>query len=276
MFISLPKIGSTKRSDRMAISVPTSGSMAALAAWNRKRAKVKTSKERLRKSWLIRIGAGSTVRLHDVFDYWTREQPAAEFAVAPGRSLTYGDAAKIAGRLASRLRAEGCRPGDRVAVLARNSPWYLLLYFAVAKAGLVLVPLNWRLAAPEWAAILADAEPSVLIADRAHVAAADELRPDLPGIRHFVGEGAAGRTGWADLDRWLAEHAEGIACVIGDPTFAAMPRVRSLAPQLAKGLEFDLVVLVDPQHFGEGIEGAVDRYVAMTRATQQLVVLTSP
>ena len=43
----------------------------------------------------------------------------------------------------------------------------------------------------------------------------------------------------------------------------------------AKGLEFDLVVLVDPQEFGAGIEGAVDRYVAMTRATQRLVVLTS-
>ena len=53
------------------------------------------------------------------------------------------------------------------------------------------------------------------------------------------------------------------------------PRVRSLTPELAKGLEFDLVVLVDPDAFGTGIEGAVDRYVAMTRATQQLVILTS-
>jgi DNA helicase IV len=44
---------------------------------------------------------------------------------------------------------------------------------------------------------------------------------------------------------------------------------------LSKGLEFDLVVLVDPAAFGRGIEGAVDRYVAMTRATQQLVILTS-
>ncbi|HZD00933.1 MAG TPA: RNA polymerase recycling motor ATPase HelR [Actinomycetes bacterium] len=77
------------------------------------------------------------------------------------------------------------------------------------------------------------------------------------------------------LDTWLAEHAEGIACVIGDPTFRARARVRSLTPELAKGLEFDLVVLVDPDSFGDGIEAAVDRYVAMTRATQQLVVLTS-
>ena len=76
------------------------------------------------------------------------------------------------------------------------------------------------------------------------------------------------------LERWLSENAEGIACVIGDPSYDGSARVRSLTPELAKGLEFDLVVLVDPQAFGEGIEGAVDRYVAMTRATQRLVVLT--
>ena len=77
------------------------------------------------------------------------------------------------------------------------------------------------------------------------------------------------------LDTWLAAHADGIACVIGDPTFLATSRVRSLTPELSKGLEFDLVVLIDPESFGRGIEGAVDRYVAMTRATQQLVILTS-
>jgi DNA helicase IV len=77
------------------------------------------------------------------------------------------------------------------------------------------------------------------------------------------------------LDTWLADHAEGVACVIGDPTFRATARVQSLTPELSKGLEFDLVVLVDPERFGEGVVGAVDHYVAMTRATRQLVVLTS-
>ncbi|MBD3943880.1 AAA family ATPase [Microbacterium sp. NEAU-LLC] len=75
------------------------------------------------------------------------------------------------------------------------------------------------------------------------------------------------------VDSWVEEHPDGVACVIGDPTFAPRDRVRSLTPELAKGLEFDLVVLVEPSAFGEGIEGAVDRYVAMTRATQQLAVL---
>jgi superfamily I DNA/RNA helicase len=83
----------------------------------------------------------------------------------------------------------------------------------------------------------------------------------------------------ADLDTivgtWLAEHPDGIGCVIGQPAYADTPRVRSLTPELAKGLEFDLVVRGDPESCGTGIEGVVDRYVAMTRATQQLVVLTS-
>jgi superfamily I DNA/RNA helicase len=87
------------------------------------------------------------------------------------------------------------------------------------------------------------------------------------------------------LDTWLATHADGIACVIDangieDDTFKATSRVRSLTPEHSKGLEFDLVVLIDPDAFGNGtigtgIEGTVDRYVAMTRATQQLVILTS-
>ena len=83
------------------------------------------------------------------------------------------------------------------------------------------------------------------------------------------------------LDSWLSTHADGIACVIGishvrSGTFPATPRVRWLTPETSKGLEFDLVILMDPETFGTGIEGAVDRYVAMTRATQQLVILTSP
>ena len=100
------------------------------------------------------------------------------------------------------------------------------------------------------------------------------------------------------VDSWLVSHSEGVACVIagrdaasssgiappfgtalpsGDalPAFSDPGRVRVLTPAEAKGLEFDLVVLVDPESFGTGVTGAVDRYVAMTRATQSLVILTS-
>ncbi|MFF0484601.1 RNA polymerase recycling motor ATPase HelR [Streptomyces sp. NPDC004435] len=91
--------------------------------------------------------------------------------------------------------------------------------------------------------------------------------------------GPAGDLGTV-LDDWLADHADGVACVIAAegrlPDLGDRPRVRALTPSLSKGLEFDLVVLLDPSEYGEGIEGAVDHYVAMTRATQRLVVLTTP
>ncbi|MBY6410118.1 AAA family ATPase [Rhodococcus sp. BP-252] len=77
------------------------------------------------------------------------------------------------------------------------------------------------------------------------------------------------------VDAWTDSNPDGIGCVIGRPAFRARDRISSLSPELAKGLEFDLVVVVDPESFGSGIEGAVDRYVAMTRATQKLVVLTT-
>ena len=70
------------------------------------------------------------------------------------------------------------------------------------------------------------------------------------------------------VNDWLAAHDDGIACVIGDPEFDPVPRVRSRTPENAKGLEFDLVVLVEPARWG-----AVDQYVAMTRATRRLVIL---
>jgi DNA helicase IV len=70
------------------------------------------------------------------------------------------------------------------------------------------------------------------------------------------------------LKQWEETHDDGVAVVIGDPEFETTARVRALTPAGAKGLEFDLVVLVDPTQFG-----AVDRYVAMTRATERLVLL---
>ncbi|MCK9921887.1 AAA family ATPase [Frankia sp. AgPm24] len=79
---------------------------------------------------------------------------------------------------------------------------------------------------------------------------------------------------------WLDGRSEGTACVIGTADFQpservrSLPRVQVLTPTLAKGLEFDLVILVDPETFGVGITGAVDRYVAMTRATRHLVLLS--
>ncbi len=130
---------------------------------------------------------------------------------------------------------------------------------------LATLTVNYR--TPE--EVMAEAEPVI----RAVLPDANVPTSIRTGGRPVVHAAASELT--SILDAWLAEHPDGIACVIGEPTFEATGRVRSLTPELAKGLEFDLVVLVDPAGWGEGVAVAVDRYVAMTRATQQLVILTS-
>lgn len=112
-------------------------------------------------------------------------------------------------------------------------------------------------------------------------AAAPVIRQALPdaNVPTSVREsGIPVRTGAAAdleavIEAWLLDHPDGVACVIGAPEFPARARVRSLTPEAAKGLEFDLVVLVRPEQFGDDVTGAVDRYVAMTRTTRELVVL---
>ncbi len=133
------------------------------------------------------------------------------------------------------------------------------------RINLATLRINYR--TPE--AVMAEAEPVIrAVLPDANVPTSIRSS-DVPVVH-----GSASDLG-SILDTWLAAHADGTACVIGDPTFQATSRVRSLTPELSRGLEFDLVVLIDPEAFGKGIEGTVDRYVAMTRATQQLVILTN-
>ncbi len=117
--------------------------------------------------------------------------------------------------------------------------------------------------------VMAEAEP-VILAALPDVAVPTSIRSTGRPVRH-----ASLAEREPILAEWMTAHPDGIACVIGDPSYPGTDRVRSLTAEGAKGLEFDLVLLVDSDAFEPGITGAVDRYVAMTRATQDLVVLTS-
>ena len=138
------------------------------------------------------------------------------------------------------------------------------------KINLATLRINYR--TPE--EVMAEAEPVI-----------QAVLPDANVPTSIRSSGVpVGHGSVSDLDSilssWLDEHADGVACVIGmneieGGMLPAASRVRSLTPELSKGLEFDLVVLIHPETFGDGIEGAVDRYVAMTRATQRLVILTN-
>lgn len=96
---------------------------------------------------------------------WAKVVPdkAAVIDLDTGRSLTYGELAERAERAANLLRELGVGFGDRVAVLGANRPEMVEVYFAAAKLGAILVPVNWRLAPGEVAYILDNADPRVLI-----------------------------------------------------------------------------------------------------------------
>src|ERR1700754_4088943 len=82
------------------------------------------------------------------------------------------------------LKAEfGVGRGDRVAILSLNRPDYLVLLYACARLGAMLVPLNWRLAAAEQIFILSDAAAKVLVLERAFAEILPALAKDLPDAR---------------------------------------------------------------------------------------------
>jgi len=100
-----------------------------------------------------------------------------EPASPAGADTRYADLAQWAATVADRLQTQhGVQPGDRVAWLGLNHPLQIVLMFALARLGALLVPLNHRLAPAEWAAVLTDCQPRLLVHD-AHFASAVEALP---------------------------------------------------------------------------------------------------
>jgi len=112
---------------------------------------------------------------------FTPDKVALRYA---GRSVTY---AHLAERIAAAARALksvlGVGRGDRVAILATNHPDYLVLLYACARLGALLVPLNWRLAVPEQLFILSDASVKTLLLQDCFAALAAPLRQTHPDVR---------------------------------------------------------------------------------------------
>jgi fatty-acyl-CoA synthase len=90
-----------------------------------------------------------------------------------GRAITYAELDDASEQLASSFLERGLRRGDRVATLTGNSPEHVAVFFACAKAGLILTPLSWRLAAPELAYQLEDAEPALFLVEDGHLPLAE-------------------------------------------------------------------------------------------------------
>ena len=122
-----------------------------------------------------------------------------------GEDIGYARFAETIRGHARALKAvHGVARGDRVAYLGLNSPSMLALFFACARIGAIFSPLNWRLASPELAYILADSTPRLLVADADHAGFASEAAADLPDIAVVPVDG-------------IARHAETAAGEDRDP-----------------------------------------------------------
>ncbi len=148
------------------------------------------------------------MRLHDYLDYRAREHPDEEFAVQGDRRLTYREGLVEANRLANALAGAGLEVGDRISILAKNCVEFVLLYYAASKAGVVPVPLNYRLSPREWAYILNDAGAKLLIAGNDFAGAIDSVRSELTSVQRFVGIDVDGDEGWDNYYGWVAGQPE--------------------------------------------------------------------
>ncbi|GAA3724480.1 AMP-binding protein [Streptomyces tremellae] len=146
-------------------------------------------------------GTGTTPLLGDTIGANLARAVAAHGAspalvdVASGRRWTYAEFGADVERLARALLALGVAKGDRVGIWAVNCPEWVLVQYATARVGAVMVNLNPAYRAPEAAFVLRQSGVSVLIATPAHRtsdyrAMVDALRPDCPALRavHYIGE----------------------------------------------------------------------------------------
>ena len=106
------------------------------------------------------------------------------------RTFTYARLDKRIDQLAGALASRGISKGDRVALLAPNCAEYFELQFACGRLGAIMLPLNWRLTVPELAYILSDAEPTLLIHDKAFAEQANALAKSLLEIDPESPDGA--------------------------------------------------------------------------------------
>jgi len=122
--------------------------------------------------------------------------------------LTYDAFMERCDRWSAQLQRLGAQPGDRVAYIAPNTHAMLESFYSVPQIGVVLVPINYRLTADDFAYIINHSGARVVCADADHLKAVDSIRPSLTTVEHFVSLGDA-PAGWLDYEALLAQSSGG-------------------------------------------------------------------
>ncbi|HWM01574.1 MAG TPA: fatty acid--CoA ligase [Actinophytocola sp.] len=139
--------------------------------------------------------------LVDVVRQHAARQPDAIAIICENRRIDYAALHRVSNQVAHGLQAAGARAGDRIAYLGKESEHYYELLYGAAKVGVVLVPINWRLAADEVEHILRDSGTTMLFVDSDAEATARRLESELPQLSTLVlldepGSPGAGFTAW--------------------------------------------------------------------------------
>ncbi len=147
------------------------------------------------------------MRLHDYLDYQAREHPDNDFAVLGDRHVTYAEALGEVNRVANALVGAGLEIGDRIAVLSKNSIEYVFIFYAASRAGVVTVPLNYRMAGPEWEYMINDSGAKMIFASSGYVGSINGLKANLGAVGAYIAiDGAA--DGWQDYESWQRDQPE--------------------------------------------------------------------
>src|SRR5215813_5008167 len=104
------------------------------------------------------------------------------------------------------LQDLGVAQADRVAYIAPNTHAQLESFYAVPQIGAVLVPINYRLTADDFAYLINHSGAKVVCAHSDYIAAVDGVRSQLAGVEHFVALEEAGE-GWLDYEKLIAESS---------------------------------------------------------------------
>src|SRR5246127_3327238 len=110
--------------------------------------------------------------------------PERESVVDGDLRLSYEQFFDRCDRWSAALEGLGVRPGDRVATIAPNTHAQLASFYAVPQLGAVLVPINYRLAADDFAYIVNHSGAKVVCAHGDQLDTVDSIRAQLPGVRH--------------------------------------------------------------------------------------------
>ena len=117
--------------------------------------------------------------------------------------FTYREFFERCDRWSAALQGLGVQPGDRVATIAPNTHAHLEAFYAVPQIGAVVVPINFRLTAADFAYILNHSGARIVCVHADYLDAVDSIRAQVPGVQHFVALSGE-KAGWLGYEALLA------------------------------------------------------------------------